>query len=155
MPLRTVKTILQQVVSVFHNDVYDKLELIVRPENSFVYQYLYRLLNNNSARSIAQDERGITSPTPSANTGRQTGSGRTSALSGDRESTPDPKETLASHGEPGTPMRGGGGVVSSPGGFRSSDIEENQRLKEIFDQIGNPRDSKKVGPASFFYRVDD
>ncbi|KAH8917187.1 ARM repeat-containing protein, partial [Atractiella rhizophila] len=47
MPLRTVKTILQQVVSVMGDAVYDELSLIDSPENSFVYQYLFRLLNNS------------------------------------------------------------------------------------------------------------
>ncbi|TIC50770.1 ARM repeat-containing protein [Wallemia mellicola] len=45
MPLRTVKTIIQSLVSVYDDKVYEKLDLVSNPEDSIVYTYLYRLLN--------------------------------------------------------------------------------------------------------------
>jgi cytoskeleton-associated protein 5 len=133
MPLRTVKTILQQVVGTFGDSVYDQLSLLERPENSFVYQYLYRLLNNS--RSVVAPEASGSSEQLSRQSSTMSHSGPARARAG----------TNGSAGPVGnTPSHNGGiagGAPMSPG--RSSDIEMNLALKDIFDKIGNAQESKK------------
>lgn len=116
MPLRTVKTILQQVVSTFGDNVYEHLSLIDRPESSFVYQYLYRLLNN--ARTQGRD-RDIS---------------RAPSVSSQRRTNTDARYANESPAN-------GGSAAMSPG--RSNDIEMNLALKAIFEKIGKTEDSKR------------
>jgi cytoskeleton-associated protein 5 len=146
MPLRTVKTILQQVVAVYQESVYDKLEFIERPENSFVYQYLFRLLNN-STRIGGSIVRGPDSPA---------GHGVARSAPERPQATPEPQHppsiaspraTQLASSSPTTKPKGHApsSIVTSPSGRNLSvDIELNQQLKEIFDKIGNPMESKKV-----------
>jgi cytoskeleton-associated protein 5 len=152
MPLRTVKTILQQVVVVYKEGVYDKLELIERPENSFVYQYLFRLLNNTrtSGAPNTRDE-------GTRDDGGPSGHARANSVPERRQASSEPQRP-ASIASPRAPpqtslspkasTRNGhapSSVVASPSGRNLSlDIELNQTLKEIFDKIGNPMESKKV-----------
>lgn len=132
MPLRTVKTILQQVVGTYGDAVYDQLTLLDRAENSFVYQYLYRLLNNSRAASASES-------TPH--------SVRASGIDAQLRSTSYKKEQdqEASHPEVGTPrgstIPNNSSVQMSP--TRSNDIQMNLALKDIFDKIGNAQESKK------------
>ena len=127
MPLRTVKTILQQIVATFGESVYEELVLIDKPENSFVYQYLFRLLNNSRSMSI---------PAASDKLSRQS-----STISQDdgvikSKLVDDAMHQITKNGNGELSARGG----MSPG--RSNDIEMNQALKEIFDKIGNTQESK-------------
>ncbi|GAA6034227.1 hypothetical protein JCM8097_003793 [Rhodosporidiobolus ruineniae] len=156
MPLRTVKTILQQVVSVLKVAVFDELDEIDQAENSFVYQYLYRLVNQPgtgpssstestmrppslvrqpSGSSLASARtRGSTSPPRSTSLARNGGSSNASSVSSSAPSTAAPAPPPAAAG------------ATSPGG---SDIAVNQRLKEIFDQIGDPNNSR-AGIAALY-----
>ncbi|TIA75270.1 hypothetical protein E3P91_00530 [Wallemia ichthyophaga] len=52
MPLRTVKTIIQSLVAVYDDKVYEKLDLVSNPEDSIVYTYLYRLLNRGPPSAV-------------------------------------------------------------------------------------------------------
>lgn len=118
MPLRTVKTILQQIVSVYGEAVFDELHEVEEAENSFVYQYLVRLSSQATAAATAS----LTQPAP---TSRPTSS--TSLVSSIAPSSASaPKESAA-------------------------DIEMNQRLKAIFDLIGDPVNSRLVclSPSQF------
>lgn len=128
MPLRTVKTILQGVVMHFGETVYDELALIDRPENSFVYQYLFRLLNNSRTTGseagsslLSRQSSTVSEMRESESTAMRT-NGRT-ASNGTASSSPNPSNPM------------------SPG--RSNEIEMNLALKEIFDKIGNATESKK------------
>ena len=147
MPLRTIKTILQQVVANFGDAVYDELALIDRPENSFVYQYLYRLLSNSRQASSAGSSSAPLSRQSS--TLSQFAAGP-SAYTMSRQSTTgsqiingkamSPSLNGASASVSASPSMQSAGTTS-PG--RSNDIEMNLALKEIFDRIGNAQESKK------------
>ena len=129
MPLRTVKTILQQVVNTFGDDVIDELALIPNRENSFVYQYLYRLLSNSrfgdTAISAALSRQGSTTSTASSLMNRQT--------SNLASASPRLQRAPSSNSRPATPPQ------SPP----SNDVEINHALKDIFDMIGVASESKK------------
>lgn len=129
MPLRTVKTILQQVVSVLKGKVFDELGEVDQAENSFVYQYLHRLANQPSG----SDTNGRP---PSTALSRQTSSA--SLGSRGRE---EPAKSSPAESPPRTTARALPPAVTSPGG---TDIAVNQRLKEIFDMIGDPSNSRAV-----------
>ncbi|GAA5910305.1 hypothetical protein JCM6882_003246 [Rhodosporidiobolus microsporus] len=138
LPLRTVKTILQQIVSIFKEAVFDELNEIEGPENSFVYQYLYRLVAQPGSDSKANEmaapslvRQTSASSLGSAKTRTSTSPPRSSILS--RNGSNGSGASTASAPPPVVPP------VSSPGG---SDITINQRLKEIFDLIGDPNNSR-------------
>lgn len=129
MPLRTVKTILQQVVSVLKGKVFDELGEVDQAENSFVYQYLHRLANQPSGSD--------TNGRPSSSAlSRQTSS---ASLGSQRRE--EPAKSSPAESPPRTTARPAPPPVTSPGG---SDIAVNQRLKEIFDMIGDPNNSRAV-----------
>jgi cytoskeleton-associated protein 5 len=111
MPLRTVKTILQQIVSVYGENVFDELHEVEEAENSFVYQYLVRLSGQATAAATA-----------ASSTATRTGSNHLVSPM-EPVSVIAPKEAAA-------------------------DIEMNQRLKVIFDLIGDPVNSRTVRPLS-------
>ncbi|GAA6061591.1 hypothetical protein JCM10212_004341 [Sporobolomyces blumeae] len=154
MPLRTVKTILQQVVSVLKEQVFDELDEIESAENSFVYQYLYRLANQPTA-STAAEAGSRTQPLGRKPSSSSIGSGR--SLPSRNPTTSPPLGTpgmrsassasSASNGTTATaPSR-----VTSPGG---SDIAVNQRLKEIFDLIGDPNNSRSGIAALYEFQKE-
>ncbi|GAA5860693.1 hypothetical protein JCM8547_005503 [Rhodosporidiobolus lusitaniae] len=139
MPLRTVKTILQQVVSILKNAVFEELDEIDHAENSFVYQYLYRLVNQPGTGTTSATESTIRPPSLA----RQP-SGSSLASAKTRTSTSPPRSSsVARNGSNGSSASNASGPapppVTSPGG---SDIAVNQRLKEIFDMIGDPNNSR-------------
>ncbi|GAA5878237.1 hypothetical protein JCM16303_002695 [Sporobolomyces ruberrimus] len=138
MPLRTVKTILQQVVSVLKGQVFDELDEIESAENSFVYQYLYRLANQPTG-GIGVDA-GVRSQAlgrkPSSSS---IASSRNAPSRGSNMSPPLGAPTPRSASSNSNASNGSAPQVSSPGG---SDIAVNQRLKEIFDLIGDPNNSR-------------
>lgn len=145
MPLRTIKTILQQVVAAFGDAVYEELSLIDRPENSFVYQYLFRLLNNSRQVST---EAGAAGGASGEMLSRQSStiSQASSTLMGKQRSI----DAVAHQGSSRTPSTNGGAASPALGGpsalqaspGRSADIEMNLALKAIFDKIGNSSESK-------------
>ncbi|GAA5944540.1 Stu2p [Sporobolomyces koalae] len=152
MPLRTVKTILQQVVSVLKGGVFDELDEIESAENSFVYQYLYRLANQQpNGGSTA--ESGIRSqglgrkPSTSSIASARSVASRNSTMS-PALGAPAPRSVSsnsnASNGS--APPQ-----VSSPGG---TDIAVNQRLKEIFDLIGDPNNSRSGISALYEFQKE-
>jgi cytoskeleton-associated protein 5 len=120
MPLRTVKTVLQQVVAHFGEAVYEELTLIDRPENSFVYQYLFRLLNN--ARSVN---------VPAESSLSRQASQQSSSLS--------PKSAITE--EVQTAGKAASSISATP--TRLDDTRLNNALKDIFDKIGNAQKSKE------------
>lgn len=145
MPLRTIKTILQQVVAAFGDAVYEELSLIDRPENSFVYQYLFRLLNNSRQVSTEADSAGgqmLSRQSSTMSTASSTLMGRKQS---DNETASSLRQgasrttTATSNGSASPAVSGP--AAQSPG--RSADIEMNLALKAIFDKIGNAQESKK------------
>ncbi|GAA5947554.1 hypothetical protein JCM3765_001726 [Sporobolomyces pararoseus] len=150
MPLRTVKTILQQVVSVLKGQVFDELDEIESAENSFVYQYLYRLANqpsggNGTDSGIRSQTLGRKPSSSSMASGRSVPS-RNSATSPPL-GAPTPRSTSSNSNA----SNGGPPQVSSPGG---SDIAVNQRLKEIFDLIGDPNNSRSGISALYEFQKE-
>ncbi|GAA5893605.1 hypothetical protein JCM5296_002476 [Sporobolomyces johnsonii] len=141
MPLRTVKTILQQVVSVLKGQVFDELDEIESAENSFVYQYLYRLANQPSGGSGG--ESGIRAPSLGRKTSMSSlGSGRGAPSRTSTMSPPLSSPVVRSTSNGSTSSTATTSLhaqLSSPGG---TDIAVNQRLKEIFDLIGDPNNSR-------------
>lgn len=122
MPLRTVKTILQQIVSVYADDVYDELEEIDKASTSFVYQYLLRLVANNA--SARPTTAAVDSP----------------ARATPVEEAPASPSKLANGAANGNGSRRAASPETAAGG----DIEMNQQLKAIFDTIGDPGRSREV-----------
>jgi len=121
MPLRTVKTILQQVVAVYGEGVFDQLDEIDSAENSFVYQYLYRLVSNAS------------------------GSGTVEPSLPKRKSAVSMRTTSSQSGAPSEAAAVSSPTLSSATSPRAStdpEIEMNHRLKVIFDKIGDPSESR-------------
>lgn len=133
MPLRTVKTILQQVVSVMKEKVFNELDEIDQAENSFVYQYLYRLANQLSGGETALRAEALARKASASSLGSATREEASSA----KASTDSSSEQSTSAAGPAAPP------ASSPGG---TDIAVNQRLKEIFELIGDPSHSRSVSP---------
>lgn len=125
MPLRTVKTILQQVVATYGDDVYQHLSLISGAENSFVYQYLTRLLNNSRTLQVPVASLKRTDSTATA-------SSATSPRIG--------KEAEASWRSTPTALPADGRGTD---GARMDDTTLNLALKDIFDKIGNAQKSKE------------
>ena len=101
--------------------MYEELALVDKPENSFVYQYLFRLLNNarSAPFSSAADDGSRQSSTMS----------HVSDVATTKPIIATTRQAVPS-GQSGMPPA------------RSSDIEMNQALKEIFDKIGNTQESK-------------
>ncbi|KAI5480254.1 microtubule associated protein [Pseudohyphozyma bogoriensis] len=141
MPLRTVKTILQQVVSVFGDQVFDHLDEIEAAENSFVYQYLFRLVNNATGRD----------PVESAGLSRNPSSGSMASMRSVTSMSSTVQPTSPPLVAVSSPLMRNGSAGSfaeaqqampppSPGG---ADIELNHALKEIFDMIGDPVNSRQ------------
>lgn len=150
MPLRTVKTILQQVVSVLKGRVFDELDEIESAENSFVYQYLYRLANqpsagNNGESAVRSQVLGRKPSASSITSGRSVPS-RNSTMSPPLGG-PTPRSASSSSNA----SSGAAPQVSSPGG---SDIAVNQRLKEIFDLIGDPNNSRSGIAALYEFQKE-
>ncbi|GAA6054178.1 hypothetical protein JCM3770_002818 [Rhodotorula araucariae] len=142
MPLRTVKTILQQVVSVLKSQVFDELDEIDHAENSFVYQYLYRLVNQPGggapeASGLRPSSSALARQASVSSLGSQ--KQRDEAPSRASNESP-PRSRTTSRPTTAAPP------VTSPGG---TDIAVNQRLKEIFDMIGDPNNSR-AGIAALY-----
>lgn len=138
MPLRTVKTILQQVVALYGQSVYDQLALIDRPESSFVYQYLHRLLDNaRLARVPAQAGlRGAAERQADSGSGGHIGAARTDSNGTGAKNTLSAPSKLELDAQKTTP--------------RTSEIDMNLALRDIFDKIGNAKDSKS-GIAELYH----
>lgn len=142
MPLRTVKTILQQIVSVYGEQVFDQLEEVESAENSFVYQYLFRLASNTGTGAVeAARLSRQPSSSSSAGPGLRTAYARELPASPPLTGSDSPILTNGlslpnGHGDAPTAA-----AVPSTGG---PEIEMNQRLKVIFDLIGDPVNSRTV-----------
>lgn len=134
MPLRTVKTVLQQVVATYGDSVYDQLSLLDKAETSFVYQYLFRLLNNS--RSVPASDSAVDVERPSSTATRSSIFRKTRTPS---EINHNPKNQEAATPEMSSPSSAS--TAMSP--TRSSDIQMNLALKDIFDKIGNAQESKR------------
>jgi cytoskeleton-associated protein 5 len=140
MPLRTVKTILQQVVATYGDTVYEQLALLDKAESSFVYQYLFRLLNNS--RSVSESLSATTNSTAPMATPSQSSSRF-------RQSRRSPESDKHGDQESGNGLPAGGAASTVMSPTRSNDIEMNLALKDIFDKIGNAQASK-VGIAELY-----
>lgn len=141
MPLRTVKTILQQVVSVYGEQVFDALDEIDSAENSFVYQYLYRLASTPAAPGRA----GADSVGRPSTLLHRASSSSVGSMAREPVAPENPVRSRVMNGEMSSPVVGG-----SRG---AEDIEANQRLKEIFDLIGDPVKSRDVSAFVCRWRV--
>lgn len=134
MPLRTVKTILQQVVSVFGDKVFDELDEVEGAEESYVYQYLLRLGNasttsaTSTKRSTSQDSRASQSlkrQASATSTSSLVKQDAPSTLSPNMESAPVTRTASNGSSSSAAPA-----VSASP--RAGGDIEMNQALKQIF-----------------------
>lgn len=128
MPLRTCKTILQQVITVFGKTALEELDKMDMTDTSFVGAYLHRLAQSNGPASTMPKQQ----PKP------------TSKSRPAHESPPEPLSPRppADSSRPQSPPSA---TLSGP-----ADREINQQLKEIFDTIGQPETSKQVNLPSFF-----
>ncbi|KAK4696398.1 cytoskeleton-associated protein 5, partial [Phenoliferia sp. Uapishka_3] len=141
MPLRTVKTILQQVVSVYGEQVFDQLDEVESAENSFVYQYLFRLASNTGSSGVESPR---LSRQPSTASASSLGSLRSTYAKELPASPPltsvgSPLVATSSGLSNGSPTDGNPSPPSGPG---AQIIDTNQRLKSIFDLIGDPVQSR-------------
>ncbi|KAG0145811.1 hypothetical protein CROQUDRAFT_658187 [Cronartium quercuum f. sp. fusiforme G11] len=136
MPLRTVKTILQQVVTIYGDGVYEAVSALKNPQDTFVYQYLFRLLNNSKA---AAGEPTVTHP-PSRTTTRLV-----------PPLSPLSRAAPAAQSPSGSPPRSRQSSAQSPVPPRNpqivpdhlDEVNLNNLLTEVFAKIGSPTDSKK------------
>ncbi|KAM0755289.1 ARM repeat-containing protein [Meredithblackwellia eburnea MCA 4105] len=130
MPLRTIKTILQQVVAVYAEQVFDHLEEIPDAETSFIYQYLFRVVSNTGASGASEGAPALSRQASVASTLTM----KSPTL---EEHTPVASPKL-SNGN----LRNGINGQTSPATPGNAEIEMNNRLKEIFDLIGDPTHSR-------------
>lgn len=121
MPLRTVKTILQQIVSVYGESVFDQLHEVEEPENSFVLQYLVRLSSQAAEPEANKIPSSATASLPAA---------------------PVVTSPAVAALEPSAAK-----ITKEASTEGSADIEMNQRLKVIFDLIGDPINSRLVSQS--------
>lgn len=130
MPLRTVKTILSQVTSVYGESVFDKLDEIEAAQNSYVYQYLSRIVNESAG-----------TPTRDSIHSTMARAGSTSSTSSLARVQTLPSPDLGS-----THAGSLNGVASSSTKLSDGaiDIATNQELRVIFDRIGDPGNSRAV-----------
>ncbi|GAA5971652.1 hypothetical protein JCM11641_000672 [Rhodosporidiobolus odoratus] len=151
MPLRTVKTILQQVVSILKQDVFRELDEIEQPENSFVYQYLYRLVNQPGASGAISGESAARPPS----LGRPASASSLGSAKIRASSSPPRSTAVARDGSHGSSASNASAPppsgLTSPGG---TDIAVNQKLKEIFDMIGDPNNSRNGIAALYEFQKE-
>lgn len=140
MPLRTVKTILQQVVTIYGDGVYDAVSVLKNPQDTFVYQYLFRLLNNSWVA-------GGNPPSQRPPVGART---TAAAATSGAPTSPPPSFPVPRPSELGARRDS----KSSAASFASTskalsstetlgEVDLNNHLTEIFAKIGSPLDSKK------------
>lgn len=145
MPLRTVKTILQQVVTIYGDGVYDAVSALKNPQDTFVYQYLFRLLNNSKAAA-----------------GEPTVTHQASRPAIVAPPSPQPVATRMfnsiseNHSRTHSPSRSRGSSVQSAEVLRPNhapdhfgEVELNNHLTDVFARIGSPTESKKVRSLPF------
>lgn len=139
MPLRTVKTILQQVVTIYGEGVYEAVSALKNPQDTFVYQYLFRLLNNSRA---AAGEPPVSQPAR-----------RPAPLSPELAMAPrataamqqSPSRSPSRSRQSSAPSIDGNGPKQSPGPLdHFGEVNINNLLTEVFAKIGSPTESKKV-----------
>lgn len=142
MPLRTVKTILQQIVAVYGELVFDKLYEIDSAENSYVYQYLFRLANAPPAGTIT-DAASIDRASASQASGMSRAASTASTTSIARALPPSGTISPALGSDRGSisSQRTASGAKLSDGAV---EITMNQELRRIFDIIGDPTFSRAV-----------
>ena len=122
MPLRTLKTILSAVVSVCDKKVTEELYEIEEAENSYVYHYLVRMLNNSA-----------NGPPPSSTTTRfDSDATRGTSTAPAPRGLPPP---VAAEVAPSRPANLSEGAI---------DIATNRELSTIFERIGDPGQSRLV-----------
>ena len=142
MPLRTCKTILQQIVVVYGQSIIDELESMQMNDGSFVGAYLNRF----AAQTHSQED--PHTPTSPASPHVQTLKARPSFAgpSTVRQSTAS-QATSVSHRTSQASLLSG--QSDKP---LMDDREVNRHLKEIFDTIGQPETSKQGITALYEFR---
>ncbi|KAG8879893.1 Microtubule-associated protein, microtubule dynamics during spindle orientation [Tulasnella sp. 331] len=133
MPLRTTKVIIQHIVAVYPDQVYDQLsEAFDDPSATIVYPYVYRILNTTPTRP-AQDERTRT------HTNGSSASGRSISPPSSRQASPPIEGSQAS-----TPIGNRrdaslfGGMAARANGYgEASEPDPDARLNEIIDHISS------------------
>ncbi|MBW0483744.1 hypothetical protein O181_023459 [Austropuccinia psidii MF-1] len=150
MPLRTVKTILQQVVTIYGDGVYEAVSALKNPQDTFVYQYLFRLLNHSRSST---EKLPLSQPLQATQNGQAI---LTSATSLEHLSRPPLTTTLSSASAKADPKS----TVSLLTGTTASktlktteplaEADLNNHLTEVFAKIGSPTDSKK-GIAELYH----
>ncbi|KAG8985770.1 Microtubule-associated protein, microtubule dynamics during spindle orientation [Tulasnella sp. JGI-2019a] len=131
MPLRTTKVIIQHIVAVYPDQVYDQLsEAFDDPSATIVYPYVYRILNTTPTRP-AQDDRAPT------HTGGSSASARSlSPTSSSRQSPPieGSRASTQAGGRRDASLFGGGRATAYG---EASEPDPDARLNEIIDHISS------------------
>lgn len=126
MPLRTLKTILTAVVAVCDKKVTDELYEIEEAENSYVYHYLARMLNNLASGAPPTASFAVRESTAN---GTARGSSTAPSVTAPR-ALPPAKAALVDR-----PAKLSEGAI---------DIATNRELSTIFERIGDPGQSRLV-----------
>ncbi|KAH9818609.1 armadillo-type protein [Melampsora americana] len=140
MPLRTVKTILQQVVTIYGEGVYEAVSALKNPQDTFVYQYLFRLLNNSKA---AAGEPPVSQPArrPVPLSPELAIAPRATVSSAMQQS---PSRSPSRSRQSSAPSIDSNGPKQSPGPLdHFGEVNINNLLTEVFAKIGSPTESKK------------
>lgn len=152
MPLRTLKTILQQVVAVYGAGVFDALDEISQPQESFVFQYLTRLANTGG-EGTTRGSTAISRQTSVSSFGSGAGGGARREIGGTTRMAElglNANGVVAGLSSP-TSYGNGNGTSAGAGTGSGGEIELNNQLKVIFDLIGDPVNSRTV--SSFLFCV--
>lgn len=165
MPLRTVKTLLLELVNGLGDDVFNKLDLIQDPQRSCVYPYLHHMLeackkkDKTHSQSFGEESRtqsrGIASRPSSTSSLHSNGStfasetisSRDYVNGVDKESSVGALSRNASIGELSSTLAQ---RANDPDDVNNntrilSDTEMNNLLTQIFVKIGTREQTKQVG----------
>lgn len=115
MPLRTMKTLLSELVAYYGDSVYDHLDLVEDPHLSFVYPYLHHMLETKQRKG----------------NGESNGNGD---VNSPRTSVTSPIKAVPLGLQAASP---------APASPSMHETEINNRLTEIFTKIGTREDTKQ------------
>lgn len=134
MPLRTVKTILQQVVSVYGERVFDELDEVQGAEESYVYQYLLRLSSTSATSSTGMARVSSEDSRTSQPLKRQASGASVSSINRQEAPASAPGSAVIGRSASNGSTSSTGPSLPAASSPRGGDIEMNQALKQIFGE---------------------
>ncbi|CAG8737037.1 11275_t:CDS:2, partial [Dentiscutata heterogama] len=156
MPLRTVKTLLVELVTGLGENVFDHLDLIEDPQRSYVYPYLHHMLEACRKKEKQPTNTNMAfdnSPSRPSSIGSAKSGGNDTTPSNFARSSPVPEvpgqinETQYNSSEPASPASPMTPRFPTPtNNNRSSgshEVEMNSRLTQIFLKIGTREETKQ------------